>query len=402
MNVDALIRLALVGGLLAAVPLTWWLLSQRGQPPARRLAALTALTLFLTLDLLAFGVFTRLSDSGLGCPDWPGCYGLASPVGAQAHIAQAEAAQPDGPVTWAKAWIEMVHRYLAMAVGLLILIGAVAAWRHRRALPHSPGWAALTLVWVVVQGLFGKYTVTLKLYPAIVTLHLLGALVLLGLLALQHMSYRQALAPPPAMHPQTWRRLAGVGLGLLTVQVALGGWVSTNYAVLACQGFPACNGSFWPSMAWSQGFSPLRPLGHAQDGGLLAFEALVAIHWTHRLFAMLVLGCLGVLAWRLWRQPVERRWGQALAGLLALQLVTGVSNVVLSWPLAAALVHSVGAALLFTLLVALLAGEAWARHAPAPGAPQPGGRRRSMAVMSSSPMRASALTAGPRSGPRKA
>jgi cytochrome c oxidase assembly protein subunit 15 len=184
-----IVRLLLLAGLLALLPLGWWWWRHRGSPPRTRLALLTALTLFLTFDLIVFGAFTRLTDSGLGCPDWPGCYGHASPVGARHDIRTAEIALPTGPVTVAKAWIEMLHRYLAMVVGLLILIAAALGWRARRHLPHSAWWGVATLVWVLVQGLFGKYTVTLKLYPAVVTLHLLGALVLLGLLTVQHESF---------------------------------------------------------------------------------------------------------------------------------------------------------------------------------------------------------------------
>ena len=190
------LRLALLALVIALLPLSWVWLRQRGGNANRRLAALTTLTLFLTFDLIVFGSFTRLSDSGLGCPDWPGCYGEASPLGAKADIHAAQAALPTGPVTLAKAWIEMLHRYLAMTVGALILVSAALSWRARAQLPHSPWWATATLVWVIVQGLFGKYTVTLKLYPAVVTLHLLGAMVLLALLVLQHESFaNRPLAP---------------------------------------------------------------------------------------------------------------------------------------------------------------------------------------------------------------
>src|SRR5690242_2910656 len=167
-----LIQLAIMGLLAALLPLSvvW---ASRDVNKFRKLAWVT---LFLTFDLIVFGAFTRLTDSGLGCPDWPGCYGEASPLQAHSEIAGAQAAMPSGPVTHTKAWIEMVHRYLAMAVGFLILIAAAYGWRARRTLPHSPWWPVLTLAWVIVQGLFGRYTVTWKLYPAIVTLHLLGAL----------------------------------------------------------------------------------------------------------------------------------------------------------------------------------------------------------------------------------
>ena len=364
------LRLLVLAALLALLPLSWWWLRQRGSALGTRLAALTALTMFLTFDLIVFGSFTRLTDSGLGCPDWPGCYGTASPLGAQADIQAAQAALPSGPVTLAKAWIEMIHRYLAMVVGALILVAALAAWRARKALPHAPAWALLTLAWVLVQGLFGKYTVTLKLYPAVVTGHLLGAMVLLALLVLQFESFRnRPLAGPPGSI--TPARVALV-LALLLLQIALGGWVSSNYAVLACQGFPACNGQWWPAMdGAAQGFTLLRGLGQSGAGGYLPFGALVAIHMAHRLFALLALAALGALAWRLWQhdQPVQRRYARWLLALLLWQAASGLSNVVLGWPIAAALGHSAGAAALVAVLVSL-----WARlrgAAPAALATQP-------------------------------
>ena len=350
------LRLLALAALLALLPLSWWWLRQRGSSVSTRLAALTALTLFLTFDLIVFGSFTRLTDSGLGCPDWPGCYGTASPLGAHGEIQAAQVALPSGPVTLAKAWIEMIHRYLAMVVGALFLVAAVAAWRARKVLPHSPAWALLTLAWVLVQGLFGKYTVTLKLYPAVVTGHLLGAMVLLALLVLQFESFRNR----PLAGGRTGATPAGVALvlGLLMLQIALGGWVSSNYAVLACQGFPACNGHWWPAMDAAQGFTLLRGLGRAGAGGYLPFDALVAIHMAHRLFALLALTALAALAWRLWQagQPVPRRYARWLLALLLWQAGSGLSNVVLGWPIAAALGHSAGAAALVAILVSL-----WAR-----------------------------------------
>ena len=353
------LRLMLLAAIVALLPLSWVWLRQRGSDTRGRLAALTALTLFLTFDLIVFGSFTRLSDSGLGCPDWPGCYGEASPFGARADIHAAESALPGGPVTWSKAWIEMIHRYLAMTVGVLILVMAATAWRERKRLPFSPWWPTFTLVWVIVQGLFGKYTVTLKLYPAVVTLHLLGGLALLALLAVQHTRFRQQdLTAPMLPLPAGLRRLAGVAMVVLVLQIATGGWVSTNYAVLACQGFPLCNGQWWPQMNFSEGFTLLRHLGRTQDGGLLSFDALVAIQMAHRLCAVLATLVLGWLAWRLWKMPPARRFGAGLAGLLLLQLASGLSNVVLGWPLLAALGHSAGAAALVLLLTLVLARSA--------------------------------------------
>jgi heme a synthase len=353
---QSLLRLAAIALSVAALPLGLWWLRQRDARSTRRLAALTALTLFFTFDLVVVGAFTRLSDSGLGCPDWPGCYGSASPLGASDDIALAQAERPQGPVTHGKAWIEMLHRYLAMAVGVLIISALWGAWRHRRALPHSPGWPAATLAWVIVQGLFGKYTVTLKLFPAIVTLHLLGALGLLGLLAIQHESFRTAQAADAL--PRGLRHWAAIALTLLLVQVTLGGWVSTNYAVLACQGFPACNGQAWPDIGLAdlaRGFTPWRALGHTAEGRLLPFDALVAIHWVHRLFAAVAALALLGLAVRLRRWPAWRRSGGVLAALVLLQLASGLSNVVLRWPLAGALLHTAGAAALTLVLVRTLA-----------------------------------------------
>ena len=346
------LALAIAGPLL----LLWWRRS-RGVGLAARLAALTALTLFLTVDLIGFGAFTRLSDSGLGCPDWPGCYGQAHPLAAAAEISAAQAALPTGPVTVAKAWIEMVHRYLAMAVGLLIVVAAALGWWARAALPHSPAWGGVTLAWVIVQGLFGKYTVTLKLYPAIVTLHLLGAMVLLALLVLQHESFRDR----PLQAPGLTRRGVALVAALVVLQVALGGWVSTNYAVLACTGFPSCNGQWWPTADWGKGFTLLRELGRDGQGSYLPLGALVAIHWVHRLFAVVLSVALLWLASRLWRSGglAARRFGLGLGVLLLAQLGSGLSNVVLGWPMAGALSHSLGAAALVGTLTAL-----WARLRP--------------------------------------
>lgn len=361
------LRLLLLAAVGAMLPLAWvWLRQRRGLPQAK-LALLTAVTLFLTFDLIVFGAFTRLSDSGLGCPDWPGCYGHASPIGAHGDIREAEAAMPGGPVTRPKAWIEMVHRYLAMVVGALCLVMAVAGWVLRKRLPHSPWWPTLTLLWVLVQGLFGKYTVTLKLYPAIVTLHLLGGLVLLALLAVQ----REWFAARPLVLPPGLRRLAGWVLALLVLQIALGGWVSTNYAVLACGGFPTCNGQWWPAADFGNGFTLLRELGHTASGALLPFDALVAIHLAHRLFAVVAAAALLLLVVRLHHAGgvLRRPWGLVL-GLLTLgQVATGLSNVVLQWPIVAALLHSAGAAALVLVLVQLLARSAVAPAlAPAPSA----------------------------------
>ncbi|HEY6134620.1 MAG TPA: COX15/CtaA family protein [Rubrivivax sp.] len=343
------LRLALLALTAALLPLAWVWLRQRGSDTRVRLAALTAVTLFLTFDLIVFGAFTRLSDSGLGCPDWPGCYGQASPIGAQADIHAAQTAAPSGPVTFSKAWIEMIHRYLAMTVGVLILVMAAVSWLERRRLPHSPWWATATLLWVIVQGLFGKYTVTLKLYPAVVTLHLLGGLLLLALLVMQHENWRGSTLVLPARLKQG----AVAVTALVWLQIALGGWVSTNYAVVACSGFPQCNGQWWPAMDFGEGFTLLRELGRDGSGGYLSMGALVAIQMAHRVVASLLFAALAALAVALW--PLQRGYAWALVGVALWLLASGLSNVVLGWPLAGALAHSAGAAALVAISTSLLA-----------------------------------------------
>ncbi|MCV2349770.1 COX15/CtaA family protein [Paucibacter sp. Y2R2-4] len=350
-----------LGALLAAGPLLWLRRRNAQATPQARLRALTLLTLFLTFDLVLFGAFTRLTDSGLGCPDWPGCYGSASPIGAKAEIHAAQSAMPTGPVTHGKAWVEMVHRYLASGVGVLILVLCVRSWRLTKVASLagearvSPWWATLTLVWVCMQGAFGALTVTMKLFPAIVTLHLLGGMGLLMLLAWQARAYQ-----PRPLPSSRGLYFGAVLLLLLSVlQVSLGGWVSTNYAVLACSEFPTCHdGQWWPAMNFEQGFTVWRQLGVGADGGWLPFDALTAIQMAHRLGALLVFSALLVYAWRLWQsgQAELRQWSRRLLLVAAWQFLSGMSNVVLDWPIVAALAHTGGAAMLLLLLTSLLAG----------------------------------------------
>ncbi|MFT4191424.1 MAG: COX15/CtaA family protein [Comamonas sp.] len=354
-NWAPVLRVMLMGIIVAMGPLAWIWLRNRRASPARRLRLLTLMTLFLTFDLVVFGAFTRLTDSGLGCPDWPGCYGFGSPVGAVEHISAAQQALPDGPVTHSKAWIEMIHRYLATGVGVLILTLTLGGWLERRRTGVSPWWPTFTLAWVLLQGAFGALTVTMKLFPLIVTGHLIGGLVLLVLLRIQAAKFARAhdgvqpLGVPPGL-----RRLMGLAAAVLAVQIALGGWVSTNYAVLACTDFPLCHGSWWPSMDFAQGFRLWRELGMTHEGDYIGFEALTAIHYTHRLFAYLVAAVMGALAWRLWRTPGLSRAARGLLGIVAVQVATGISNVVLDWPLLAAALHTAGAAGLAIVMTGLL------------------------------------------------
>ena len=367
-----------LGALLALGPLAWIYWRNRSGAPLHRLQSLRLFNLFLTFDLIVFVSFTRLTDSGLGCPDWPGCYGNTSPLGARHAITAAQDALPTGPVTQAKAWIEMIHRYLATGVGALILMLTVASWLNWRArvrsgpasrwVELSPWWVTFTLFWVCLQGAFGAWTVTWKLFPAIVTLHLAGALVLLALLAV--LVVRGSTATVPLAMSLPMRRWLALVFALLALQIWLGGWVSTNYAVLACSDFPQCQNRWWPEMNFQQGFELWRHLGVTGTGEPISFAALTAIHYVHRLMAYLVLTLLAVLAWQLNRLAAWRVHSRLLAALVGLQLATGLSNVVLEWPLWAALMHTGGAAALVLTLTWIAASAAPVTRATVPAVPR--------------------------------
>jgi cytochrome c oxidase assembly protein subunit 15 len=340
--------LALKALAVAALPLGYVLLS-RDPNKHQKLAWVTA---FLTLDLIMFGGFTRLTDSGLGCPDWPGCYGHSNPLSAGEQIRAAETALPTGPVTMTKAWIEMLHRYFAMGVGILIIVLMAQAWLRWRREPSRPPWLATAIFAAVcLQGAFGAWTVTMKLQPAIVTAHLLGGVGLLALLV--WLALREGATGSVAPAAAVLRWPAALALVVVIVQIALGGWVSTNYAVMACPDFPLCQGRWVPEMDFRHGFTVWRDLGRTGGGDLIPFQALVAVHWTHRMFAYLVFALLGWLAWCAWRLDGLSRLARTLAALLALQFVTGLSNIVLQWPLLLAVLHNGGAAALVGVLVTL-------------------------------------------------
>src|ERR1700710_1070063 len=316
------LQLGLIGICIALLPLSYvWV-----KADDNKFRKLVWLTTFLTLDLVMFGGFTRLTDSGLGCPDWPGCYGTSSPFFAHAALNAAFQGMPTGPVSIGKAWIEMIHRYFAMAIGVLIIAQVLIAWTarfKRRPLHVSPWWPTGILMLIVVQGAFGAWTVTMKLQPVIVTTHLLLGLALLG--SLGWLAARQT--PIPVHEPEVvrWWPAALVGLGLLILQIALGGWVSPNYAVLACTDFPLCNGQWIPPMNFEHGFHLWRALGMDANGVVLAQDALVAIHWTHRTFAVVVVLYMLWLAAKLRRFESLRRPADGVLILIVVQFLTGLS-----------------------------------------------------------------------------
>lgn len=349
MHPSTLFQLALMGLLVASIPLTMvWLSSD-----ANKYRKLVWVMAFLTFDLIVFGGFTRLTDSGLGCPDWPGCYGAANPFIAHEHIAAAEALMPTGPVTKVKAWIEMIHRYLAMGIGVLIMalmFQAFRQWKKTRLDAFKPAMPVALFLFVCVQGAFGAWTVTMKLQPVIVTIHLLLGMTLLAMLVWLGGREDYLMKPPAPVRDlavlRSLRTLALVAAVVLVVQIALGGWVSTNYATLACDEFPLCDGKLVPEMDFEHGFTLWRELGKTAAGHYLQFSALVAIHWVHRNFALVVTVVLGLAAWRAMRQPQLRKTGKMLAAVLLAQLFTGVATVFFDFPLAIAVLHNAGAALL--------------------------------------------------------
>jgi cytochrome c oxidase assembly protein subunit 15 len=318
----------------------------------RRYKKILFLTWFLTLDLIMFGAFVRLTDSGLGCPDWPGCYGNVTPIGALQSIREAAQVMPEGPVTLPKAWIEMVHRYVGSLLGLLIIAICWMAWRYRSTLGHSPKLAFVTLIAVCVQGVFGAWTVTHQLMPVVVTAHLLGGLSLLGLMTWLAARERQHL--PVAATMIRYFKWAALGLGLLFAQIALGGWVSTNYAALACMDFPTCHGAWWPEMDVSSGFAVIRGLGEMPNGEMISQPALTAIHWVHRNSAWVVFTYWGWLAWRLRADAGLRGPATLVLCLLVAQLATGLTTIFFQWPLLIAVLHNGGAAGLVLGVVTLL------------------------------------------------
>lgn len=314
------------------------------------LKRLTMFAVVWTLGLIMLGAWVRLHDAGLGCPDWPGCYGHFSPVHAEERIKAVESLNPNGPITMAKAWKEMIHRYAATFLGLIMVIIMALAWIKRRELTVSPWLPTGLLAVLIFQGLLGMWTVTLLLKPAVVTGHLLGGMATLALLVLLALKlYMPRPAPIDGL-----RILPMLALVAVAVQIFLGGWTSTNYAALACSDFPAClNGQWLPDMDFGNAFHVTRELGKTAEGDNLPLAALTAIHWLHRLGALVVTLVVGALGLKLLRHPALKAWGLALLLVLALQLALGVANVVYSLPLSIAVAHNGVAALLLMVCVAL-------------------------------------------------
>jgi cytochrome c oxidase assembly protein subunit 15 len=369
--------------------------------PHRHYHRLAWAAVLLAACVIVFGGFVRLSHAGLSCPDWPTCYGKATWPKHAKDIVAANAAFPQRAVETHKAWREQFHRHIAAVLGLLVLGLALMSARLRRhgvaqllvavglvgiSIPlymqqHYAASAVLTvlgelillgaawrwdnrdfarvgaimLAFIIVQATLGLWTVTWLLKPLVVMAHLLGGLTMLSLIAWTawKATPRRALV---AGNATRLRRLIVVGLVLVAVQIALGGWTSANYASLACgTSFPGCSGQWWPDTDFAEGFVLWRGIGVDYEGGILDGAARNAIHLSHRLFALLVLGHLGVLIWRLLRTPGLAGWGAGLGAALLAQIALGISNIVFGLPIAVATAHLAGAALMLFLMITLVA-----------------------------------------------
>ena len=317
----------------------------------RRLCLVATLVAFCVIVL---GAWVRLSHAGLGCPDWPGCYGHLTVGQAVENAAHANAAFPERPLEPEKALKEMIHRYVASGLGLLILAIAVIAWVNRRDPAQPMRLPGILVALVVFQGLLGMWTVTLLVKPFIVTAHLVGGLTTMSLLWWMALRVNRTTRPPSE---RGLRRLAVIGLVVLAVQIMLGGWVSTNSSALAFPDFPTCQRSFWPDMDFKDAFVLWRGLGIDYEGGVLDHPARVAIHFVHRIGALVTALVLGFLAWRAARTGQSRAVrlaGTALAVLVAVQWTVGPLMVLKALPLPLATLHNAVAALLLLSLVALL------------------------------------------------
>lgn len=320
----------------------------------RTIHRLATIAIIVTFCVIVLGAWVRLSHAGLGCPDWPGCYGQLTWPDAAQEIQQANQAFPERPFESGKAWREMVHRYLAGSLMLLVFTIGWKAWRQPSDNPTVKYIAAVLVLLIIFQALLGMWTVTLKLKPVIVMAHLLGGMTSFALLIWLLFSNRRRVGDKPSMNIRRMRGPIITAITVLAMQVALGGWTSANYAALACPDAPMCTGQWWPETNFSEAFVLWREIGVDYEGGVLDQPARAAIHLTHRIGAVITLLVLVTLAIRALRIPKLRAGGQALITLVLAQFTLGVLNVVLHLPLINAVAHNAGAALLLASLLGLL------------------------------------------------
>jgi cytochrome c oxidase assembly protein subunit 15 len=328
---------------------------------------LALVSVLLCFAVIGFGAYVRLTAAGLGCPDWPGCYGHFAP---HASAVPATASPNGGPLNVMKAWREMIHRYAASTLGLVIVLILAFSLVYRRSGVIKPIYAAALLAVVVLQGLLGMLTVTQLLKPAFVTLHLVFGMTTLGLLWWLWLSLRRELRASRQAIPNKFTSMSSrpnaerqaylltlAGLFVLIVQIALGGWTSSNYAAAACPDFPTCQGAWWPHAGFENAFVLWRGLTINYEGGILDNAARVAIHWTHRIGAIVTTVLLGIAALFVILKPTlsaARSYGFFILGALCLQLTIGVSMVLKAFPLGLATAHNLGAAVLLLATLAQL------------------------------------------------
>jgi cytochrome c oxidase assembly protein subunit 15 len=301
------------------------------------------------LLVVSVGAYTRLADAGLGCPDWPGCYGFLTVPNQASEISTAEARYPEAPVEFAKAWWEMGHRYIAGALLLLVASILVIAYRAREKEDTPLKLAAVLMVVILWQAAFGAWTVTLKLWPQVVTGHLIGGFTTLSLMWLLFLRQGGLSGVVSALPRPNW--LAKLAFVAVVLQIILGGWVSSNYAALACYDFPSCDGTYTPDMDLQQGFNIFQSVGPNYLGGLMTNEARMAIHWVHRIGAIVVLLVVGGLVFQTVKQVAVV--GYALLAALVTQITLGILNVVWVLPLLNATAHNTVGALLLLVLVTI-------------------------------------------------
>ena len=310
------------------------------------------ITTILTLCVVVFGSYVRLTDAGLGCPDWPGCYGTLTVPQSEEAISQALQQFPDSMVETDKAWVEMIHRYIAGILGLLILFIAVKSYKLRDEIKITLKLPFFILALVCLQAILGMWTVTKLLQPAIVTTHLIGGMTILGLMTF--MTHRQLGTQinndSINRHTMTIARLS---LFVLFIQILLGGWTSTNYAALACTDYPTCHGALIPDMNFKDGFSIFRELGMTSSGEELSLQALHAIQWVHRMGAIVLTALVLYLFYLLRNFPGLGFYRNLLLFLISVQFVVGIANLLLHLPIALATIHNLGAALLVIILVVI-------------------------------------------------
>ena len=326
---------------------------------------LSLIAAILALCVVVLGAYVRLSDAGLGCPDWPGCYGALTVPQSEQAIQHAQTTFPHAAIETGKAWKEMVHRYFAGTLGLLVLALFVLAWVNKglnqSRIKTSPWLATMLLGVIAFQAMLGMWTVTLLLKPVVVSAHLLGGITTLAILV--WIAHRQwgdyptkkmpIASPSQLIPPNTLRFFIRFAVVILFAQIFLGGWTSTNYAALACTDFPTCHGNWMPATDYKNAFHLVRELGRTANGDLLSLQALTTIQWTHRVGALITLIYLGILSIFVLKYAPIRKIGIALLVLLLAQISLGIANLVLYLPLVLAVAHNLGAALLMVTLVVL-------------------------------------------------